>query len=415
MPLYLTALPPTDAVTDGLLPAAVRLGEGVVVLTDRVEAHRDAYVGHPCPPLAVVRTPVRDAAAVAARVHALVPRYGAPSALLSNSDHLQAPTALAAELLGLPGKPWSAAHRCKNKFLMRRALAAAGLDTVTCVEIADATDIGRAAAELVFPAVLKPCEGVASEDVVLVADADELAGRAAEIHGRRPGVALLAEEYLPGELRTYETFGDGTALHHLGSWRTTIGEPPFFAEIRLDWDAQLPAAVHTHLRAQLAALGVGLGACHTEFVVDGDRARIIEVNYRLIGDGMDLICADLLDVDLFALLIRLHRGEPLPADLPDPARLDRHARVDYVLADRSGLLTARPPAGTSELPGGVRLGHRPLRALGVTAEVTGSNRDYLSAVHAIGPDAQRVDVALTDFHAHATWTVTPVREPVPIR
>lgn len=414
MALYLTALQPTDAVTHGLLPAAARLGEAVVLLTDRAEAHRAAYADHSCPPLDVIPAPVRDAAAVAARVHSLAPRYGAASALLSNSDHLQAPTALAAALLGLPGKSWRAAHRCKNKFLTRRTLAAAGLDTVASVEIAGSDDAALAAAELVFPAVLKPCEGVASEDVMLVADAQELAARVAEVRDRRPGATLLAEEYLPGDLRTYETFGDGVALHHFGSWRTTIGEPPHFAETRRDWHPALPAAVHAHLRAQLAALEVGFGACHTEFVVHGDRARIIEVNYRLIGDSMDLICADLLDVDLFAALIRLHRGEPLPADLPDPSRLPRHARVDYVLADRPGVLVEAPPAGVRELPGGVRLGHRPLRALGVTAELAGNNRDYLAAVHAIGPDAALVDAALDRFLATATWTIAPAHETAPV-
>ena len=44
----------------------------------------------------------RDAGALAARVAVLSDRFGAPGALLFNSDHLQAATALAAELLGLP-------------------------------------------------------------------------------------------------------------------------------------------------------------------------------------------------------------------------------------------------------------------------------------------------------------------------
>lgn len=400
MPLYLTALNPTDAVTHGLLPAAARLGEDVVLLTDCADAHHRAYAGHPCPPRAVAVVPVRDAGAVAARVQSLSARLGAPSALLSNSDHLQTPTALAAELLGLPGKPWAAAQRCKNKVLMRRALAAAGLDDVRCVEIGPDDEVP----DVAFPAVLKPAEGVASEDVVLVGDRGELAARVEEFRTRRQ--ILLVEEYLPGDLRTYETLGDATTLHHLGSWRTTLGPPPHFAETRLDWDAALPAAVQAHLRAQLAALGVGFGACHTEFVVHGDRARIVEVNYRLIGDSMDLICADLLGIDLFAVLIRLHRGEPLPADLPDPVRLPRHARVDYVLADRPGTLVDAPVEGVHDRPGGVHIGHRSLRPLGVTAAVSGSNRDYLAAIHAIGPTAGLVDHALARFHATASWTIT---------
>ena len=278
MPLYLTALNPTDAVTLGLLPAARRLGLDTVLLTDQPDAHRAAYTGLDAP-VAIERVDVRDAGAIAAAV-----RDG--TALLSNSDHLQAATALAAELLGLPGKDWRAALRCKNKALTRATIAAAGLDSIASAQLGPADDPG--ALEIPFPAVVKPREGVASEDVVLVGDPAELAARVAEIRTRRPDAVLLVEEYLPGDVHTYDTLGDGARLHHFGTWRTTLGPPPFFAETRLDWAPELPASVHARVRAQLDALGVGFGACHTEFVLDGDRARIIEVNYRLIGDTMDL-------------------------------------------------------------------------------------------------------------------------------
>lgn len=407
MRLYVTALVPTDAVTRGLLPAAARLGLETVVLTDNVERHREAYRGHDHGPVAVVEADVRDAGAVAARVHALAPRFGLPSALISNSDHLQAATALAAELLGLPAKPWAAAVRCKNKALTRSVLAEAGLDVVRGAQI----DPGLPLSELdglgvPFPAVVKPREGVASEDALLVADAADLAKRVAEIRGRRQ-TTLVVEEYLAGDVRTYETLGDGDSLYHFGSWRTSLGAPPHFAETRLEWEPALPPAVEAHLRAQLAALGVGLGACHTEFVVHGDRARIVEVNYRLIGDTMDLICADLLGVDLFAQLIRVHQGESLPAGLPDPVSLPRHARVDYVRADRAGVLV-EAPADQEFTVGGVRLGHRRMRDIGVAADLHGTNRDYLAAVHAIGPDRSTVDKTVDGFLTERRWVIEPV-------
>jgi len=404
--LYLTALNPTDAVTHGLLPAAARLGLQPVLLTDQPDAHRAVYVDHPHPPLAVGPADVRDAGEVAARVLTLAERYGPPEVLLSNSDHLQTATAQAAELLGLPGKNWRAALRCKNKFLTRRALAAAGLDTVASVEIGASDEVRDVATELPFPAVVKPREGVASEDALLVDDLDQLAAEVARIRDRRGAVALVAEEYLAGELHTYDTLGDGDRLHHFGSWRTTLGEPPFFIEARRDWHPRLPEPVEQHLRAQLAALGVGFGACHTEFVIENDQARIIEVNYRLIGDTMDLICAELLGVDLFAELIRLHCGQPLSGDLPDPSTVERHARIEYVTARNAGTLTEAPPPVSTTLPGGIRLGHRRLREVGVAAPVHGTNRDYLSVIHAIGPSAGPVDAAVEDFLGAHRWLVT---------
>jgi hypothetical protein len=199
--LYLTALNPTDAVVEGLLPAASALGLPATVLTDR-PAEWPADV-----PVALCA--VRDPAAVVA---ATVPNR--PVALLSNSDHLQEATAIAARQLGLPGKDPDAARLCKDKAAARRAIAAAGLDLVRTVTI-DPGAVPEVPAGM-FPAVVKPRAGVASEDAYLVVDSAELVARVTEIRGRRPEVALVVEEYLAGELRTFETLGDGDALASLG-------------------------------------------------------------------------------------------------------------------------------------------------------------------------------------------------------
>ncbi|GAB2931015.1 carboxylate--amine ligase [Micromonospora polyrhachis] len=394
MRLYLTALNPTDAVLDGFLPAAARLGLPVTVLTDQPERWP--------PDLPVQRCPVRDPAAVVATVTSGEP----PAALLSNSDHLQTATALAARQLGLPGKDPAATRRCKDKALTRRAVAAAGLDAVASVTIDPGQD-PEVAAGLPCPAVVKPRDGVASEDAYLVGDHAELAGRVAEIRRRRPEVALVVEEYLAGEVRTHDTLGDGTQLHTIGGWRTTLGPPPTFTEQSLDW-APLPVGpIAGQLRTQLDALGVSFGACHTEYVLSAGRARLIEVNYRLIGDRMDLILAELLDVPIFEYVIRLHLGEPLAAlAVPDPTMLARHARVDYVCADRSGTLAVAPGA-VDENRAGVRLGCRPLRQPGIHADWTGTNRDYLAALHAIGTDPEQVREVLREFRSGLHWEIRP--------
>ncbi|MDN5857996.1 MAG: hypothetical protein L0H84_05175 [Pseudonocardia sp.] len=405
MTVYLTARNPTDTVTLGLLPAAARLGRDVVLLTDQPAAHEAAYARRQAAPVAVIGAEVGDAGAVASRVATLQGRHGRPTALLSNSDHLQAATAMAAELLGLPAKPWQATVRAKNKALTRHCLATAGLDTVAAVELGPADRPEFA----VFPAVVKPREGVASEDVLLVGDGAELVAAVTAIRARRPGAALVVEEYLDGPLLTYDTLGDGRRRCHVGTWRTTLGPPPTFTEVRLDWAPTAAAAARAHLDAQLDALGVGFGACHTEVVLQGDRARIIEVNYRLIGDLMDLVTVDVLGretgTDLFEVLLRVHAGEPLPARI-GAAGVRRHGRVDYVLADRAGTFTVAPPDGEQAAAGGVKLGHRRLRAVGVRAPLHGSNRDYLAAVWGTGPDAPSVDAAVDGFRAAHAWRIT---------
>ncbi|SNT54890.1 hypothetical protein SAMN05216276_106026 [Streptosporangium subroseum] len=451
MRLYLTALKPTDSVTDGFLPAAHELGCDVTILTDRPEHHRHAGTE-------VLGCDVRDARAVID----VIAHHHAPDAVFSNSDHIQAETALAAEYFGLPGKDWRACATTKNKALTRRRLAAAGVEVVRAVRLAAGDPVPR---DMPFPAVVKPREGVASEDVVLVRDAGELAAAVRAIRDRRPDEALVVEEYLDGPLHTLETLGDGERTQVLGGFRTRLGPLPYFVEERLDWESP-PGTEHV-LRA-LDALGAGFGACHTEYAMTSAGPRIIEVNYRVIGDHCDFLIADLLGVPLFERILGVHLGAKLsdpgtpgtepgepgilamnpggPGKLatePDvltmkpggpgkpgaesgelgilraktgdpgtpvmrpggPGAVGGHGTVLSLIADRSGTVVEAPGTVVPAAGDRIRLWHRPLRAIGDRIDQSNTNRDYMGIVRAIGPDRASVDAALAAFTAGNPWVI----------
>lgn len=401
MRLYLLALNPTDSVSQGFLPAALRLGADVTLLTDAPHLHAHRTRCAALPAVDVLECDVRDFRDVIGRVS----DHHRPDAIFTNSDHLQSQGALAAAYFDLPGKDWKATTRAKNKAQMRRHLAATGTDTVWSAELAP----GHDAEHLIgldppFPCVVKPREGVAGEDVVYVADTAELVARHAEIQARRPGAALVIEEYLPGELYTLETLGDGHDIRVLGGFHTHLSPTPYFIETRLDLIPEPPHAITTRVLDHLRALGVGLGACHTEFVVRDGVPRIIEVNYRAVGDQCDLLLADVLAIPLFEHILRTHLGERLPADLG--ARTDRHARVDYPYARRAGTLVEAPPSTETLLADTVSTYH-PLRAIGETHPHHHSNRDYLGVLRTIGGDRAAVHRAAEDFLDNHRWRITP--------
>ncbi|MFG1704073.1 siderophore biosynthesis protein [Nonomuraea sp. M3C6] len=377
MRLYLTALKPTDSVTDGFLPAARALGCEVTILTDRPERHPHAVACDVHDPRALI-----DA----------IEHLGRPDAIFSNSDHLQTETALAASYFGLPGKDWRACASAKNKFLMRRRLLEAGVEQVFSVRLAPGDPVP---AHVPYPVVLKPREGVASEDVRLVER--DLHSAVAEVRRRRPGEALVVEEYLEGPLRTLETLGDSAGVRVLGGFETTLGALPYFVEERLDW---APDGPHEQVLGALRALGVGFGACHTEYVVTADGPRVVEVNYRAIGDHCDFLLGDVLGVPIFEWILRVHLGEQVP---PVP-EISGYGSAVSLVADRSGTVKAAP-GHESVVSGDVRLWHRPLRAVGDVVSITHTNRDYLGVVRAVGPDRGRVDAAIEGFRAVRPWVV----------
>jgi hypothetical protein len=428
--LCLVASKPTDAVTYGFLPAAERLGLEVFLLTDQPEAHVGALaraavmtaewpagtgpageraLAGPVPGIAgrglagnvpgIVPCDVHDTRALIGRIAGLP----AMDAVFTNSDHLQMQVALAADYFGRPGKDWRSALRAKNKPLMRHRLALTGAEKVAVAEIT--ADGDWPPPGLSYPVVLKPAEGVASEDVALVETPGALAERCAEYFGRYPGGRLLAEEYLPGTLRTLETLGDGQRMWVFGGFRTTLSPLPYFIEERLTWEPLPPGGELDHVRQALDDLGVSFGPCHTEFTCDGaGGARLIEVNDRLIGDHDDFLLDGLLDDDLFERVLRVHLGERLPVG-PPPVRAE-HAVADSVVTERAGLLRSAPPCGPlAGAAPGVRLGYWPLRQPGERVVVTHSNRDYLGIIIATGPDRELVERSVSAARIMNRWEV----------
>jgi biotin carboxylase len=403
--LYLVASKPTDSVIHGVLPAAARLGLDVVLITDKAAEHERAGVD--AASIRILSCDVWDARQLICAVAPLP----APDAIFSNSDHLQTQTALAAAYFGVPGKDWRSSLRARNKSLMRRRLDETGIERVAATEIrpgAIRPGAPHPLRGLRYPVVLKPSEGVASEDVMLVGGPDELGQRCEQIFARRPGETLLAEEYLAGGLRTVETLGDGVTTWVLGGFRTRLSPLPFFIEERLTWDTPVPEAAGEHVLTALTALGAGFGACHTEYV-DAERGpALIEVNDRLIGDHCDFVLSDLLGVDLFELVLRVYLGERLPpGGPPEPAAARAHAVIDYVVADRPGVLTGSPAAGAQR--GGERgvvLSYRPLREVGERMPLTHTNRDYLGVITAIGADPAAVELSVAAMRATGNWEIT---------
>ncbi|MFA5016752.1 MAG: ATP-grasp domain-containing protein [Methylobacter sp.] len=387
----------TESVNDGFLPAARRLGLSPVLLTDQAEAHRQYFSqsGLPAYPEAIIACDVFNPLAV---IEAISRRGQKPAAIFSNSDHLQTSTAIVAEYFRLPGKNWHVTYRAKNKAEMRSYLSEQGIETIRYAVASELESLAQAAANVGFPCVVKPREGVASQEVGLARDYPELAAHCQLVWQARPGQVMLLEEYIEGPLCTLETLGDGKGLQALGGFHVRLSAPPHFVELEADWSSEL--AKQQEVLNQIVRFGVGFGACHTEFVLTAQGPRLIEINYRCIGDRRDFLLEQTLGIPLFETVLRLHLGEPLSALPLTP----RAAAIRYLTPATDGqIVTAPTPFNRSG--GAVDIGLRVLRQAGESIMITHSNKDYLGVLTGVGTDADTVHQALAQARADLAWEI----------
>lgn len=396
--LVVLAHVPTDAVNEGFLPAARRMGLAVTLVTDCADAHRShfAKLGLAAYPDEILSCDVFNPLAL---IDLLTQRRGRPAAVFSNSDHLQTSTAAVAEYFGLARKDWHTTYRAKNKAEMRSRLQALGIDTLWHATVCDATMLD-ALAQPPFPVVVKPREGVASLQVSLARDHDELRAQCQRVWAGHPGRPMLVEEYIEGPLHTLETLGDGKSMAVLGGFRVELSPPPHFVEHEAVWQPGAPQGPGDRVLEIIRAFGVGFGACHTEYVMSERGPRLIEINYRSIGDYREFLLQDTLGIPLFETVLRLYLGEPLPT-----LRLSGHAaRIRYFVASAAGTVVSAP-APFVESGDAVRLSFQCLRATGESFTLTHSNKDYLGVLRGCGADAQVLATAMDRVSQQLSWEI----------
>ncbi|NMH66077.1 ATP-grasp domain-containing protein [Shewanella salipaludis] len=376
------------AVTQGFVPAAVKLGYEVILVTDHGLAHRQYFSYAASTPDQILEADVFNPLAI---IDMLQTRGIEPQLVFSNSDHLQTSTALVAQYFACPGKDWRLCYQAKNKAAMRARLAELMLPNVWSHCWQAEQDLPEA---IPFPVVAKPREGVASMDVTLCESHAALLAYGAG----RGDACILLEAYLQGPLFTLETLGDGERLQAIGGFDVTLSELPHFVETQAQWNGPICTRFREQALAQVEAFGINFGVCHSEFILTAQGPVLVEINYRSIGDGREFLLDELLPFNWFETILSLHAGAALPA-------LETHtsaALVRYFPALASGHIGQSPEAFVQQSPhGAVRF--LPLKQAGDHLSLSHSNKDYLGVLTLIGEDLQGLEASADALGQKLEW------------
>lgn len=383
------------AIVRGFLPASLELGYEVTLVTDCGLAHKQHLVEQSVElPITILECDVFNPLAV---IDLLSSHDLSPDMVFSNSDHLQTVTALVAEYFSLPGKNWRRCYSAKNKASMRNRLEKLGLPTPRSELLLPTQSLPT---QLSYPVVAKPREGVASMHVRMCQNAEELTEYLKVFRRANPITPVLLEEYMQGDLFTLETLGDGHDLIAVGGFDVTLSEPPDFIEHSAVWNGKNSMRYREQALAQLRDFGMHFGVCHSEFIATESGPKLVEINYRSIGDGREFLLDELLPGGWFIPILQLHQGEPLPAF---SAPKDQ-AIIHYLIAEQEGEVVEQ----TREIQrkqNGVKFSYQPLRKQGETIRLSRSNKDYIGVVTAIASASIDLHSAVEEFCSTLEWRI----------
>jgi carnosine synthase len=228
-----------------------------------------------------------------------------------------------AAALGLPGNPPETVDAARSKVRTRELSARLGLPTPKAQRVRSLDELFAAAADVGFPAVVKPEFGASAIGCVRVDDFESLAGVYKLVRGVvtakqdqifRAGSDLLLEQYLDGvEFDVDLVLQDGGCVFSSVSQNWPTAEPSFQETgLHLPPDHKKKAVrslVDLSVRT-VQSFGFRGGVLHVEGKCTSHGPRVIEVNARMGGARIHQMVEAVWGVDLIEAQLRSCLGLP---------------------------------------------------------------------------------------------------------
>ena len=198
--------------------------------------------------------------------------------------------AAVANALGLPGIPLEVAEAATNKSKMRRTFKEKGVPCPDFREVGSRADAFKAAGEIGFPAVIKPCDNMGSRGVTKVEKIEEVDGAYRRALLNSSGGEVLYEEFLEGEELSIDSLVFDNRVHFTGIADRIIEHPPYFVEMGHTLPSKTSRETQDEacqvMEMGIRALGIDLGAAKGDIKITPGGAKIVELAARLSGGFM---------------------------------------------------------------------------------------------------------------------------------
>lgn len=235
-----------------------------------------------------------------------------------------------AEALGVPHIAPRVARTCIDKFAMKKALAAAGVNIPEFAEVGSAADLTAFIGRVGYPVVIKPIDNSGARGVLRLTEGVDLSWAFAYAKRFSYSGKVEAERFIPGlQISTEGLMLDGR-FHTTGfadrNYARLEGTVPYMIEDGGD----IPTILNAHDRQSViaefekavCALGIDWGPAKGDMVFGGDgKPYVIEIAARLSGGNF---CYDKVPwstgVDIVEILVDMAVGNPVDVRRFEPTR-----------------------------------------------------------------------------------------------
>lgn len=210
--------------------------------------------------------------------------------LTAATDYGVLTAAYIAREMGLRGLDYEVAKLIKNKYRVRKCLYEHHVDdTEQTYEVCEENTAKELASKIVFPVMVKPCDGSGSrgasrvDSPQLLEDACNLA-MASSVTRR-----AVVESFVFGKEYGAESIVVNGKVHVLGIMRKWMTTPPYYAELGHAIPTDLPSEVEERAKKcvekAINALGINFGSVNMDMIITPEgTVHIVDVGARMGGN-----------------------------------------------------------------------------------------------------------------------------------
>ena len=264
-----------------------------------------------------------------------------------------------AEQMGLPGLKYEVAKLIKNKYIIRKRLYEHHVDdTEQAYEINSDTDITELADNLIYPVMVKPCDGSGSRGASRVDNLGELE-KACE-YAMNSSITDRAEieSFIIGNEYGAESLVVNGEIHVLSIMKKWMTKPPYYAELGHAIPCGLPAEIEQKVQKcvynAIKALEINFGSVNMDMLITKDgKVHIIDIGARMGGNMIGpCIIPYGTGIDYVGAMIQNAAGDPV-----DLSAKEHWAVATKLLAFKDGVVQKLPDFKAIQDKYGVEIYH----------------------------------------------------------